>query len=395
MSETSDKNGKTRDRAEEQSPGALRRAILPLLLLALVAGAVLFAFSRDVTSIDSLRRALSYNKVAQDDDGKAELYRFSSDRSNTYALLGDALLVVSSTRVLLLSQEDTELFSMNVSFANPAIASGASAAAVYDIGGKTLLILDARGLVRDMSGECGNGVLSAALNASDYLTMTTERSGYKSSVTVYDPEGAPVFAFHSSDRYVVDACLLDDCTHVAAVTLGETDGIFASILTIYSIDSEAPLASSALTGSLVLRLGNLGGTLCAVEDDHVTTFHADGTLAGSCRYEYPYLRGSSLGGDGYTTLLLSRYRSGSVLRVQTVDTGGALLGALDARREILDISAAGRYVAVLYGDSLGIYTSDLQEYAVLEHTDYAKQVLMRGDGTALLIGNSSAWLYIP
>ena len=45
--------------------------------------------------------------------------------------------------------------------------------------------------------------------------------------------------------------------------------------------------------------------------------------------------------------------------------------------EILSISAAGRYLAVLYMDSVVIYTEELEIYAQLEGTDYARSVLMR------------------
>ena len=42
-----------------------------------------------------------------------------------------------------------------------------------------------------------------------------------------------------------------------------------------------------------------------------------------------------------------------------------------------------------------LYTAQLQEYARLDGTEYARSVLMRADGTAVLVGSSSAWLYIP
>lgn len=50
---------------------------------------------------------------------------------------------------------------------------------------------------------------------------------------------------------------------------------------------------------------------------------------------------------------------------------------------------------MLYSDSLVIYTPELAEYATLTDTEYARKVIMREDGSAVLIGSSSAWLYIP
>ena len=386
---------KREQNAPRRKKGGLRRALGLLLVLVVVLGAVAFAAYRDIGSVDSLRRLLSYNKVQQDADGKAELFRYDSDRTAQYAMLGDDLLIVSTTRILLLGSDDTEIFSRPVNLTNPAVSVGAQTAAVYDVGGSLLYLLGARGLVRDMSGESGNGILSAALNASDYLAVTTLKSGYRAAVKVYNAAGETVFELNSSERYVSDACVLSDNRHLAAVTLGEADGVFASRLTIYAFDSEKPVSEATLGGSMVLLLDDLGGTLAALEDDRLTLFDADGALSGSCRYDYPYLRGQSTDGAGFAVLLLSRYRSGSALRVVSVGAEGNILGTLDARREILDVSAAGRYVAVLYSDSLAIYTAELEEYASLADTDYAREVVMRADGTALLIGASRAWLYIP
>ena len=63
--------------------------------------------------------------------------------------------------------------------------------------------------------------------------------------------------------------------------------------------------------------------------------------------------------------------------------------------EVLDISAAGRYLAVLYGDSLVIYNPQLQVYASLQGTDFASGVLMREDGSALLLSAGNAEIFLP
>lgn len=402
MAETNDRDNEIRaeirraKKAQRKRPhGKARRVLIPLLVLVAVLGAVAYVTLRDVDSMDSLRRMLSYNKISPGEDGRAELFRFDSDRTASYAMLGDDLLIVSTTRILLLDKTGEELYSRTVNFANPAIATGSRTAAAYDVGGTELYLLGHRGLVRDMSGESGNGILSATLNASNYLAMTTLKTGGRAAVTAYDASGEPVFTFNSSERYVSDACVLSDNRHLAAVTLGEADGVFASSVTFYAFDNEEPGSSATLGGSMVLSLGETNKALAAVEDDRITFFGADGSLSGSYRYAYPYLRGQSLGGNGFATLLLSRYRSGSAMRVATVNQSGETLGTLDVRREILDVSAAGRYVAVLYSDSLTIYTSDMTEYATLTDTDYARHVMMRADGSAVLIGASRGWLFVP
>ena len=93
--------------------------------------------------------------------------------------------------------------------------------------------------------------------------------------------------------------------------------------------------------------------------------------------------------------MLSRYRSGSAGKLVTVGAEGNLIASLDTQRDVLDISAAGKYLAVLYSGELVIYTSDLAEYASLTDTQYARGVRMRADGSAVLLGSQHGWLFVP
>lgn len=384
-----------RAQAHPRSAGGFRRVLRVVSVLAVVLAVVAAAAWKDLKNLDSVKRLFSYNQITLDEQGKAELYAFSNDRSNVFALLGDHLIVASTTGVSVLSGDGEIICTESVKLNNPAIAVGGQSAAVYDIGAQTLLIFSSDGLARDMSGECGGSILSVSVNPSDYLALNAEKSGYKSAVSVYDASGEKIFAFNSSEHYVMDACVLRDCRHLAAATLGEADGVFANTVALYTLGSEKASVDNTLTGALLLSLESVGNTLACLTDESLTLFSPAGSLSGSYRYEYPYLRGADLGGDSFAALLLSRYRSGSTLRLVTVGVDGAALGSLDSRGEVLSLSAAGKYVAVLYSDRLVIYTPELAEYAVLTDTEYAREVIMREDGSAVLIGSSSAWLYIP
>ena len=80
---------------------------------------------------------------------------------------------------------------------------------------------------------------------------------------------------------------------------------------------------------------------------------------------------------------------------RTIGTDGAVIAELDVNQEVLDISAAGRYLAVLYADSLVLYNQELQVYASLQGTDFATGVLMREDGSALLLSAENASVFLP
>ena len=146
---------------------------------------------------------------------------------------------------------------------------------------------------------------------------------------------------------------------------------------------------------MVYDLGAVGGSYCAVTETGLRFVTTGGKLAGSYSYDGGYLHRCSLDGDGYAALLLGRYKSGSQGRLVTVDSQGRELASLDIDEEVMSLSAAGKYVAVLYQDHLTIYDKDLQEYAVLKDVSAAGTVLMRSDGSAVLTGASAASLYLP
>lgn len=58
--------------------------------------------------------------------------------------------------------------------------------------------------------------------------------------------------------------------------------------------------------------------------------------------------------------------AGSQATLQVIDDTGTVKGSLDLNQQVLSLSAAGRYLAVLTGDRLDIYTSDLSLYSSLE-----------------------------
>ena len=132
--------------------------VAAVAVLAVVLGAVLAAAYLDLSNFDSLRRALSYDKA---DAAGENTYDYDNDRTNRFALLGDRLLVVSTTRVSVLADDGSEVYAQEVKLDSPAIALGGRTAAVYDVGGTTLYILGERGLVRDLSTETENGIISA------------------------------------------------------------------------------------------------------------------------------------------------------------------------------------------------------------------------------------------
>lgn len=390
MAENRDDIWNDDDEELRQQKGRWKRFLLFTLTLVVVLAVVVLAAWRDGTGFDVLRRWFSYGSGGEEQIA----FDYDSDRSNRFASVGNSLLVASSTGVELLSSSGEKLYSETVPLTAPSISQGGSTAVVVDSGGTFLSVFNEKGLVYQLTAESGEPFISATMNESDWLAVTSEKTGYKGCVSVYDPGGELAFAFNSSDRFVTNGCVCADNKYLAAVTLGQENSVFLSEIVIYPLDSEEPSATYQISNGLVLQIRNQDKFLVTVADTCLTFADSNGTVKGTYNYAGRYLREYALGGDGFVALLLNRYRAGSTGQVVTVDSSGQELGKLDVE-EVMAMSAAGRYLAVLYADSLVIYTSDMTEYARLENTGDTRDVLLRKDGSAVLLGSEQASLYLP
>ena len=381
-------NDDDEDRRPRKKRHRLRRFLLFFLALIAVLAVVLVAAWRDGTGFDVLHRYFSY-------DQEGDSFTYDASSSNRFALLGERLVVLSDTSLRLLDRSGEEVWSVQVKMSAPFLATGGGRVVAYDIGGTELYVLDETGLLMELTADEEHAFLAATLNQEGWLAVTAEKQGYKGAVTVYNGELEEAFEFRSSDRFVTDGYVTDDCEQLAAVTLGQENSVFVSNIVLYDLHAEDPVGDYDVSDGLVLAIGQQGDRLVTVSDTCLVLADQDGEELSRYDYSNSYLREYALEGDGFTALLLNRYKSGSVGRLVTVDDQGEEIASLEVRDEILFICAAGRYLGVLYLDRLVIYNEDLQEYAALNGISYARSVLMRQDGTALLAGSQEAELFLP
>lgn len=381
---------------EEEKPKkrrALRGFLVFFLTLVVVLAVVLLAAYRDGTGFDVLRRYLNYGSVEK--VGGEVYYEYDASAQNRFAALGETLVVLSETSLRVLDQNGEEVWSTSVNMSAPALSQGGGRAVAYDVGGTALYVVDENGQVMSLTADEEEPFIAATLNRKGWLAVTAEKRNYKGCVSVYNESMELAFAFNSSRRFVMDAYITDDCELLAAVTLGQENSVFVSSVVLYDVTQTEPVASYDITDGLVTVIGEQDGKLAAVSDTCLTFADTKGEITANYSYGGAYLRDYDLSGDGFAVLLLNRYQSGSVGRLVTVDADGTELGSLDVNEEVLSVSAAGRYIAVLYTDRLVVYNQDLQAYASLRGTGYAKEVLVRTDGSALLLASEYAGLFLP
>lgn len=391
-------------KAPEQAPPPQPKRRLPRFLVRLAATLVVLAVAlalvavvtfRDSLNLDSVKRWFTYRSLIRSDSGRAESFVYDGDLTDTFAVLDGDLLVCSRNAISLYSGSGTQYINQSVSMENPVVSTNGSLAVVYDAGGACLYILGQRTLV--WSADDLDSILSARLNKNGQLTVVTQSSGYRGTVTVYDAAYTPVMSVNLTSAFVMDAALSDNGHTLAILTVGQSNGAFSTTLELdvmdYSDGAYSPELTCPLGSGVVLETRHTGTAVWTLGDRGLTITSHDGRSSG-VSWADKHLRRYSLSGDGFAVALLGKYRAGSQAELWVVDEQGQRR-TLPLNEQVTSISAAGRYIAVLTGDRLDIYTDQLELYDSLEGTQGARVALLMTDGSAILISADSAGFYVP
>lgn len=369
--------------------------------MAVVLAAVAVVVFRDSLNLDSLQRWFSYRSLVLSDSGQAQSFRCGGSASDVFVDLDGDLLVCTGNAIGLWSGSGTQYVDQTVNMASPAAHAGGGAAVVYDAGGTQLYVFRQRALAFSMNSD--GPLISARLNSSGLLTVVSHQPGFRGVVTVYDDSFQPSAAVRLSSSYIMDAQLADDGHTLSVITISQDNGDFASSLCVYDLKSlgsqevsydVSPTYICSLGSSIILELEH-SDRIWALGDRALSVLDAQAAPLGTVNWSDRYLKTYSLTGKDFAVALLGKYRAGTQAELAVVDDAGSLVGSLPLDEQVLSVSAAGRYFAVLTSDRLDIYTKDMTLYSTLTGTLGARRVLLRADGTAILIASGTARLYVP
>ena len=235
--------------------------------------------------------------------------------------------------------------------------------------------------------EPAGEIISADLSDSGYLAVCSDAAGYKGAVTVYDTSGKAVYVWYSGTGYLVRAAVSPDGKYLAALCLQDS----GSVVHTFALTSEDERGSAACADELFADLFWRGGKVCCVSQTRLAFFDDNAKLTAEYPFGDLYLYDYAAEGDGFVTLALSRYRSGSAEQLVTVNASGSELGKCETTGAVTGLSVNGKQVLVQYSDRLTLYNQQLDEIKSVEQNllGVRRSVLLRR-GAALLLSGSSA-----
>lgn len=378
------------------------RIILIVVAALLVLVVLLFVLFPNLIDFDRVKRYFHY-LGKRDKDGYGSI-SFDATGTTDCGTIGDCFVLATDGGVYLYDMYGEQKRMIEGAITEPRILTTADTALCYSINGHFFAMLDKDG-DRLAEGQLDGAVLDMDMSSDGYVCYSTTQSGYKTVTTVLNRSQEKMYRFNSSTQYISACAIAPGGKYLAVAGLSELNSAFSANVTLMRTD-EAVEAGADRDETFMRRveLGNRvvydmaflsSERLCVIAEDAVYVIDVDGDVVSTYRPDGGYLRAYAFGGSDFAALLYSRGMSGDSYELVTIGKSGDVLGSLDWTGALRDVSACGKYFAVLSDGEAVIYTSKLSEYASFEDVGDASAVLMRKDGTLFLVRSDAAALYFP
>ncbi len=360
---------------KRKKSGFTTRFILVMLVIIIALGSVLYAI---------------YRKDNKNSDEGSKGIRFDVYSDNKFVWINSGLAVASSAGTQLLDAKGDMLSSSSAMMQKPAITGGGDMAASWSIGSKNFYAVSKSGA---KTVETSGAITNISMNSEGLIAVVAEESRAKGSVTVYDKKLKPMYKWSSSESgYLIDAALSDTGEKLAALTMNGS----GSKVSTFSLKSDDAKGSYSSENKVFFDIEYISASrICLLSEDSAVFLNDKAEAVSNYGFSNGFLKDYSLDGSGFAALAIGKYKTGDAASIVTLSADGKVLGNINISGDVLSLSARGKYVAVLYSDRLVIYTSDLKEFRSVNDVANIKQVLMRDDGSVVMISNSGALIYRP
>ena len=325
---------------------------------------------------------------------------FEAAAGNVYAGFDDGLLVGTETGLTLYALDGEQKAFVQGSLPTPVLRTGGEVSLVFSPGSSYAAAIGAGGDIL-LDGALSGALLDASVSFDGYSVRLTAESGSKAVAEVLNPKQEAIYRFSSRTRYLNACAVSEKGEWLAVASLEEERSIYRSAVVLLRTDRPVADLEQEDSGAVRAELGNRviyelrfldESHLLAVTQDELVFLDLKGELLSTLPLEGERLVDYAVSREGWLLLALE---GGGAARVLSLDASGNILARLDLADRVRSVSAEGRYGAVLTEMELRILDSRLEEYDRSWDVLGATRVVVRADGTALLIAAGGTKLFIP
>ncbi|MDR0381934.1 MAG: DUF5711 family protein [Oscillospiraceae bacterium] len=375
--------------------GPVRVTVYAILFFAVLIFVVGFLTYRDQLTADTFTGLFSQLRAVfgKEPGETSDTFVYDDYMLTRFSVFQRGLALLSDSRLALYGPSGRQTYVTDCFLKEPALAVSDRTLLAYDRGGTSLLWADAHAT---LSARTWPDILfHASMNPRGDTVIVSRERGFSSVVTVLNTRFEEVFKWYSSDLYVLDAVLSPSGKRLCVVSAGQEDGQFLGRVLLFDIGKDTPLLRADLPDVLPLAARALVPDLfCVVTENELLFYGGDGASAGTYAFGARSLLAFDAGEDFVAVCLGDSDAVGIRPELLSVSPDGPrasvfLNGAPDS------LSAAGRFVGLLSSGTAHVYDADLNPTGPALPDASARHLLMRADGSALLLAQNGARVYHP
>lgn len=286
------KSGKLKDnitRFRQDKRLAVVGALRSLALLGMLAIVVfcIFRYHEDLAPAN-FKRLSAYLKTASAASDPFTEYRFETGLNTDYVPFRTGLAVVSGDTYSFVSGTGS-LYSLQLSYQNPAVCASEKYVLIYDRGGKGFCV--ANSYSEYLRDELSSPIVSASMNWEGDFALVTDEEGYRSAVAVYNRRQKLLCKWMTSQYYVLSASVSPAGDAFAALCLSQEQLEARTEVRCFTIGRETPDWIFSLGEKQVYSLthDNSGGLLILC-DEGLYRLDKDGRQTASLPFSAPPVR---------------------------------------------------------------------------------------------------------
>lgn len=388
------KDKKTDFRTKKLKTGRIIRISLIIIFIAIIIS-LIFEYKyneqfREFFDVKILRKEISNENTVQID--------ISSKISPSVYTYYKYITILDKNMIEVYTNSSKPDFTLEVSISNPIYADNNRFLCVAEKSGNKVYLISGQNIIwqKDVEGQ----ISKVNVNKNGYVAVVTSNSGYKTIITLYNPNGEELFITYLPTTYAADIEISSDNKYLAIAEVNTSGTIMQTDVRVVSIENAKTNPREAFIKTyedenkniiLNLKYQDKNKLICIyndrivnMEEDNVTeikriesnTLFADIEL-NNCVVEVTKQVGGVLKTDCYvyitnlTTLKESAYKLNGVPKsiycnsdviainygteIEIINTGGWLIRRYKSSvQEIKDIKLTDSIVAVIFKDKVEI-----------------------------------------
>lgn len=297
------------------------------------------------------------------------------NNSNIYLMLSDKTTTLNSTAKEIMPQAHT--------YSNPAMKSKNSNFIIYDLDSNRFRIQQNTEIKHE--GEASGRIMAAAIGKKSNYALGTYGDSVQSVLTVYDKNNEAVFIWNFKSERITDISLSDNGKFAAVSTIDALNGEINSKLYVFDFKSEDYVSCFDYNGTTLVKVDYVRKTDIVAIGDNLRS-----CILGNTERQKDYVYGSdqlssySVTDDGRSTLVLSRYGSAALSKLNVYSKKNEQEFSLNFEKEVKWADSDEKYTAVLFETEVITYNKKGEKLATQTFEGEPIRVAVDGKRTYVL-----------